>query len=50
MNVTYDEKLYSGAQKYRTYLQNKIISGNRRSCYAAMRKLGVRSGTGNLQK
>ena len=40
MNVTYDEKLHSGAQKYRIKLQNDIISGNRSSSYAAMRNLG----------
>ena len=40
----YDEQLHSGAQKYRTKLQTEIISGNRSSCYAALRKLGVRPG------
>ena len=44
LKVSYDAKLHSGAQKYRIKLQNEIISGDRSSCYAALRKLGVRPG------
>ena len=44
LKMFYDKKLQSGALKYRTKLQNEIISGNRSSCYAALRKLGVRPG------
>jgi hypothetical protein len=44
LKYSYDEKLRSGVQKYRAKLQDDILSGNRNSSYAALRKLGVRSG------
>ena len=47
LKFSYDNKLQIEAQKYRIKLENEILSGERNSCYAALRKLGARPGSEN---
>ena len=44
----YEEKLHCGAQKYRAKLENELANGDRKSCYAAIRKLGARPGANDV--
>ena len=48
LKSSYDTKLQNEAQKYRSKLENEILSGDRNSCYAALRKLGARPGSENM--
>ena len=41
----YNEKLVAEAQKYKERLESEVKSGDRTSCYAALRKLGARPGS-----
>ena len=49
LKSSYDARLLKEAQKYKEKLESEVKSGDRTSCYAALRKLGGRPGEPEVQ-
>ena len=48
MKKLYDKKFDSGVQKYRAKLTYELLNKDRKSCYAALRKLSARPGSDDV--
>ena len=48
LKQTFENKMISEAEKYKTKIVEEVVNGNRGSAYSALRKLGERPGVSNL--